>query len=301
MATWRRLCLGFCAVAWILAAAAGIAHAQSDDAPTPRELDVWGRFAAGSWKQSHIVTEAIDASGHVTSTTASDVRTTLTRADGRHITLRVVMTLDAGGRRFDTAPQVIDHGYYGETTGQAARVRDLGKAAVVIDGREIPVQTREASIETGKQKTVNKFFETGALAPYLLRRETHFTDVSNPAADHDETSEVIAVDKPYRVQSEIRPVSFERVVQKDAHGTTITVDVTSVDVPGGIVSRTSKQLDAQGHVVRRTTVELVDYGAVEEQVPEGGRRRLYRRRRLRRIVLDHVDVSTSPTASPPVP
>lgn len=300
MATWRRLCLVLCMAAAVSAAGVGLAHAQADDAPTPQELDVWGRFAAGSWKQAHVVTEAIDASGRVSSTTACDVRTTLTRVDGRHITLRVVMTLDAGGRRFDTAPQIIDHGYFGETTDQAARIRDLGKANIVIDGREIPVQTREASIETGKQKTINKFFETGALAPYLLRRETQFTDAANPAANHQEIAEVIAVDKPYRVQSEIRPVSFERVVQKDTHGTTITVDVSSVDVPGGIVSRASKQLDADGHVVRRTTVELVDYGAVEDQAQEAGRRR-YRRRRSRRIVLDHVDVSTSPTASPPAP
>jgi len=292
--------LGLCAVACVWAIGIGAARAQTDDTPTPRELDVWGRFAAGSWKQTHVVTESIDAAGHVTSTTACDVRTTLTRVDGRRITLRVVMTLDAGGRRFDTAPQIIDHGYLGETADQAARVRDLGNANVVIDGREIPVQTREASIETGKQKTVSKFFETGALEPYLLRRETHFTDDSNPAANHDETSEVIAIDKPYRVQTEIRPVSFERVVQKDAHGSTITVDVTSVDVPGGIVSRTSKQLDADGHVTRRTTVQLIDYSAVEDQAPDGGRRR-YRRRRSRRIALDHVDASTSPTAVPPPP
>jgi hypothetical protein len=301
MATWQRLCARLCAAAWILAVGIGSLHAQTDDSPTPRELDVWGRFAAGSWKQTHVVTEVVDAAGHVTSTTASDVRTTLARVDGRRITLRVVMTLDAGGRRFDTVPQTIDHGYYGETADQAARVRDLGKAAVVVDGREIPVQTQEASIESGKQKTVNKFFQTAAQAPYLLRRETHFTDAANPTADHEEVSEVIAVDKPYRIKSEIKPVSFERVVQKDAHGTTITVDVTSTDVPGGIVSRSSKQLDAEGHVTRRTTVELVDYGAVEEQSLEGGRRRSYRRRRGRRIVMDPIEAPSGPTASPPPP
>lgn len=300
MATWRQIGIGVCAAACILAACAGAARAQSDDAPTPRELDVWGRFAAGSWKQTHVVTESLDAAGHVTSTTVSDVRTTLTRVDGRRITLRVAMTLEAGGRRFDTVPQIIDRGYFGETASQPAMVRDLGESKLVIDGREVPVRAREALIETGKQKTVNKFFETGALEPYLLRRETHFTDAADPSTNHDETAQVIAVDKPYRVQSEIKPVSFERAVQKDAHGTTITVDVTSVDVPGGIVSRTAKQLDANGHVTRRTTIELVDFGAVEDPAPDAGRRR-YRRRRMRHMVLDHVDLSTSPTATPPQP
>jgi hypothetical protein len=300
MATWRRLSFGIFAVALVWAACTGGARAQSADSPTPREIDVWGRFAAGSWKQAHVVTEVLDASGHVTTTTESDVRTTLVRVDGRRIKLRVAMTLEAGGRRFNTAPQVIDRGYFGETVGQSPQIRELGNSALVIDGHEIPVQTREALIETGKQKTVNKFFETGAIEPYLLKRETRFTDAADPSTNHEETSEVIAFDKPYRVRSEIKPVSFERVVQRDAHGTTITVDVTSVDVPGGIVRRESKQLDAAGHVTRRTTVDLVDYGAVEDQTPEAGGRR-YRRRRMRHMVLDQAPDSNGPTVAPPPP
>lgn len=300
MATWRRLCFCFCAIAWVWATGGGVLHAQSDDAISPREVDVWGRFAAGSWKQTHVVTESIDPTGKTSSRTESDVRTTLVLVDHRRIKLQVVVTLQAGGRQFDASPQIIDRGYFGETPNQAAQVRDLGSARVVVDGHEIPVQTREALIQSGNERIVNKFFESGATEPYLLRRETHCTDPTDPAANQEETSEVIAVDKPYRVRSEIKPVAFERLVQKDAHGSTVTVDVTSVDVPGGIVNRTSKQLDADGHVTRRTTVELIDYAAVEDQTPDAGRRR-YRRHHARRIVLDPIDASTTQTASPPPP
>ena len=155
-------------------------------------------------------------------------------------------------------------------------------------------------IETGKQKIVNKFFETGAQAPYLLRRETHFTDAANPTADHEETSEVIAVDKPYRVQSEIRPVSFERVVQKDSLGTTITVDVTSVDVPGGIVNRTSKHLDADGHVDRERPSNW-STTAPSKSRPRMRAAALPPPPAARRFILDHVDVSSGPIATPPAP
>ncbi len=285
---------------WGWAACCGTLHAQTDDTLTPREADVWGRFAAGSWKQTRVATESIDPQGHVLAKTQSNVRTTLVLVDGRRIKLRVAVTLEAGGREFDTSPQVIDRGYFGETPNQLARIRDLGNARVVIDGHPIPVETHEALIQTGNQKIVNKFFESTATEPYLLRRETHFTDATDPTANHEETSEVIAVDKPYRVRSEIKPVAFERLVQKDTHGTTVTVDVTSVDVPGGIVNRSSKELDADGHVTRRTTVDLVDYGAVEDQSPDAGRRR-YRRRRGRRIVLDPIDTSATQSASPPPP
>ena len=217
MATWRRLCLGLCAVAWFGQSASG------PRTPKPTTPPLRGNWMSGAVSPPVVGSKPTSSPKRSMPRATSprrlprDVRTTLTRVDGRRITLRVVMTLDAGGRRFDTAPQTIDHGYFGETADQAARVRDLGNAS---RRRSTAAKSRcrlaKRRSRSGKQKTVNKFFETGALAPYLLRRETHFTDDSNPAANHEETSEVIAIDKPYRVQSEIRPVSFERVVQKDA-------------------------------------------------------------------------------------
>jgi len=257
-------------------------QAPADDTPSPREMDVWGRFGAGSWKQTRITSETLDAAGKVVSTTVSQVRTTLTHVDSHRITLRITVTMDSAGRHFDTEPQTVEHGYYGEDTGQTVHVKEVGKTTLKIDGGEYPCQCRETSIESGGTKTVTKLSQSSAQPPYLLRRETHGVDPANPANEHEETAEVIAMDMPLRVVDEIKPVAVERCVQKTAKGTTTTLDMTSVDVPGGIASRTSKEMDAQGHVIRRVSMELIDFHAVEEdQVPEGQRRRLFHRRRNR--------------------
>ncbi|HEV2968482.1 MAG TPA: hypothetical protein VGY55_00745 [Pirellulales bacterium] len=257
------------------------APSRAEEPASPRELDVWGRFAAGSWKQTRIISETLDDAGKVTATTNTDVRTSIASVDSRHVTLKITVTVEAGGKRYDTEPQTLQHGYYGEGPSELVHLRDLGKTDLTIDGKTYSCKAREVAFDAGRQKTISKLFQADSQAPYVLRRETNFTDSANSAANHDETMEVIMLDMPYKVRSEIKPTAFERTVQKNAKGTTITVDVTSVEVPGGIVMRTLKELDGQGRITRRSTMELVDYAALEEDRPAEVRSRLFHRRRER--------------------
>ena len=248
-----------------------------------RELDVWGRFGAGSWTQARIITETLDESGNVTSRISTDVRSTLTHVLAGGATVRITVNVDAGGRRFETAPQTVQHGYYGEKPEQQVEVKDLGPATLTVDGRDYSVRWREASFQAGGQKTVTKLCQCDAQAPFVLKRQTQVIDPTNPAVERQETEEVLAVDMPYRVGSEIKPVSFERSTQKTAQGSTVTVDVTSVEVPGGLVNRTVKELDSQGHLVRRRTVELVDFKTVDDDDVPQWRSRRWRRRHQRQM------------------
>ncbi len=280
MTSWRptmRLAAAIALCAWLAAAS----PARAEDAASPREIDVWGRFAKGSWKQTRIVSETLDESGKVTATTTTDVRTTIISVDATKVSLRINVTVEAGGKRYDTEPQTVQHGYYGEGPNQLVRIREAGKSDVTIDGKAFPCRVQEISIDAGQQKTVSKLFQSDSQAPYVLRRETTLSDAANPSANHTETAEVIMLDMPFKVRSEIKPTAFERSVQKNGKGTTITVDVTSVEVPGGIVMRTLKELDSKGRVIRRSTVELVDYSAIEEDRPMEYRPRLFHRRRIR--------------------
>jgi hypothetical protein len=262
-----------CACATILPIGAG----RGEEPASPRELDVWGRFAKGSWKLTRMISETLDETGKVTGTTATEVRTTITAVTPQLVTLTINVTVDAGGKRYDTEPQTVQHGFYGEGPSQVVHIRELGNSNVTIDGRVYPCQTREVTIDAGRQKTVSKLFHADSQVPYVLRRETTVTDSGNPAANHDETTEIMLLDMPYKVRSEIRPAAFERTVQKNGKGTTISVDATSVEVPGGIVWRTVKELDTQGRVTRRSTMELIDFSAQEEE--QNYRPRLYHRRR----------------------
>ncbi len=273
----------------LLLTAAGLAAAPrparaatADEVITPRELDVWGRFAAGSWKQTRIVAETLDEAGKVSSTTSTDVRTTITKVDSQHVTLKITVAVEAGGKRYDAEPQTVQHGYFGEGPNQTVRVKELDKANLTIAGKAFPCQLQEASFDVSGQKTATKLFIDIGQTPYVLRRETSVSDPSNPGAAHEETGEVVMLDMPYRVRSEMKTVALERTEQKNSKGSTVSLDITCVDVPGAIVLRSLKELDSQGRVIRRSTIDLVDYSAVEEeQTPDAHRARLFHRRRAR--------------------
>jgi hypothetical protein len=231
---------------------------------TARDLHVWGRFDPGTWKRVRIITDTLNDRGGVADTTTTETKTTLLRADAKRLTLRIEATVDVAGKRFECQPQTVECGYYGESANEPAELKTLGSEPLTVDGRQVPSRIEQVVATAGKEKQVTQMFLSDAVEPYVLKRETAvFKKDGNTLDDPQTTSEVIALDVPYRVLHEVKSTAYERTIQRSARGTNVTLDVTSVDVPGGIVARTSKELDSQGRVLRRSTLELVDYQIVD--------------------------------------
>ena len=77
-------------------------------------------------------------------------------------------------------------------------------------------------------------------------------------------SEVVALDMPQRVLSEIKNVACIKTVQKTPRGSVTTLAMSSGDVPGGVVYQTAKEADTTGRLARRSTLELLNYGSRPE-------------------------------------
>ena len=58
-------------------------------------------------------------------------------------------------------------------------------------------------------------------------------------------SEVVALDMPQRVLSEIKNVACIKTVQKTPKGSVTTLAMSSPDVPGGVVYQTTKETDTE--------------------------------------------------------
>ncbi|HTQ40242.1 MAG TPA: hypothetical protein VMJ32_14540 [Pirellulales bacterium] len=231
---------------------------------TPRDLHVWGRFDPGTWKKVRIVTDTLNDRGEVVDTTITETKTTLVRADAKRLTLRIEGTVEVDGRRFESPPQTVEYGYYGESPNDSTELKSLGTEPLTVDGRQVPCRIEQVSANTGRQKQVTELFLSDDVEPYVLKRETRFFTADGKSLDEPQTTvEVIALDMPYNVLHEVKSTAYERTIQRSARGTNVTLDVTSVDVPGGIVARTSKELDGQGRVIRRSTLDLVDYHVVD--------------------------------------
>jgi hypothetical protein len=255
---------------------------------TARDLNVWGRFGVGTWKEVRIVTETLNEKGCVVDTTVTDTKTTLVRADSRQLALRIDATVDVAGKRFESRPKTIECGYYGETAGDSAEPKVLGTEMVTIEGRQVACQIRQVVTGSGQQKQLVRMFLSDDVEPFVLKRETiPLKDDGNSSSDQKTTAEVIGLDLPYHVLHGIKPAAFERTIQQTTKGTNISLDVTCLDIPGGIVARASNELDEKGQVVRRSMLELVDYKIVSDNGDNdkdnpGGMQRFYSRRELRR-------------------
>ena len=77
-------------------------------------------------------------------------------------------------------------------------------------------------------------------------------------------SEVIALDKPYPVLTEIKTVAF--IVQKttSTDETTETVEAQCADVPGFVVGTWMTAYGADGKLKSKTTVQLLNYEVASE-------------------------------------
>lgn len=251
------------------------ARGLGQTAALARQRHPWGRFEPGAWKLVRVVAETFDEQGALIGTTAYETKTTLQKVDDDGVTLLVETVVEIGGKRLDAEPQVEKQGFRGELPGQQVKVTDGGPATVTVEGRQYPAQIEQTESIGPQTKTVTKTYYSTTVAPYALKSETITTDLQSGALLSQTEWQVVSLNVVCRVLRESKSSAHVKLTRKHAKGTTTTLAVTSVDIPGGIVCHSAKEFDSSGRLLRRSTLELVAYG-VE---PEEGRWGFWRRAR----------------------
>ncbi len=235
----------------------------------------WGAFKPGAWKLVRVITETLDNKGFVTSTSITETKTTLMKVGNDGITLGVVVCVEVAGKRFDPEPQTVKQGLYGETVGRELKCTELPAGRVTIEGSDIPCKVIQCEFSGPSSKIVTKIYYSAAISPHILRREGRTTDLTGKNTLSETSVAVVVRNMPCKVLAEIKTASFVKAVQQHLKGTITTWSQTSTDVPGGIITQSSKELDRSGRMIRRSTLELLDYGLEPEVERMGiqGRRR----------------------------
>ncbi len=264
----------------LLALGCGIAQANAAELTlTSRDLDPWARFPQGSWKLVRTVTQSYDIHGTPTQTTTVETQTTLAKVDERGMSLKIDVTTQVNGRRIEGVAQQIEQGFWGEPPDQPATERIAGENKLLIEGHEVPCTIHEASYSDGKHHTVTKQYVAPDQSPFVLKRESVTTIGENTTPRYRTVSEVYALQMPCKIGNEIKICSHERIVRQTPEETLISLDVTVPEIPGGVVSRTTKELDTSGKLIRHSTMEMISYHIADNNDPprELRRRRLFNR------------------------
>ena len=261
-------------IAWLLVSLGpGLSPAQAPGAL--RQRHPWARFEPGAWKLVRVVTETFDEQGALANTSTTETRTTLKQVDADGVTLLIEVVVEIGGRRLDAEPQEVRQGFHGELAGQQVKVTDGGPATVTIDGRPYPCQIEQTQCISANSLIVTKTYYSATVAPYALKLESTTTDLQTGAKLSETDWQVTSLGTSCRVLKQPRNAAQVTSVHRHTRGTTTTVTATSIDVPGGIICHSAKEVDANGRLVRRSTLELVAYGLD----PDDGRAGPLRRNR----------------------
>jgi len=232
--------------------------------PSPGDYHPWASFGVGSWKLVRVHTETLGPTGEVESVRISETKTTLDSCDEQGFTLKVEDTVDLAGKRFTDGPKYLQFGYNGEAQGQVISTKQLGSEQVTIDGREYATAVSQTVANGGSTKRISTVYFSPEVHPYSLRRLTDVSDADNPNRNSRSVVEVIGVEMPERVLTQIKSASHVKTVETFANGATkTTFEVQCAEVPGGVVSHALKQTNEAGLVTQRSTLELVNYEAVD--------------------------------------
>lgn len=255
------------------------ASSAAEPSDIPPIVHPWGRFQPGTWKLVRIVTEMLDEEGQVVSTNTTDTKTTLLSVCDDGVVLEVEACMEVAGKRFRVEPQTIKEGFHGEAADSQVKVKDSADGKIGIEDEKIPCTIRRLSLANAKGGTDLTLYYSTVVPPYVLKRKCVVTDADGKTIVSQTNKDVLGFEMPVRVLDRLRGGSYVRTVHKNKKTTVTTLAVVVDDVPGGIVSHSSKEVDKKGRVLRRSTLQLVDYNSDPDKDRSGlfGRKRPNRR------------------------
>jgi len=224
-----------------------------------RRFNFWGRFRPGSWVVVRHATETLDPTGHVTSTSSTETRTTLAGVENDCVRLQVQASLEVGGKKLDGPTQELRQGPNGERPEMPATYTLLGTEEVRVQERTYVCQVEQSEFTLDGRTTVQRIWTSPVAGPFELRRQTTVVDTESGKLIEERLVEVVGLSRERRILARTRPVAELRIVHRHPRGSTTAQAVNCPDVPGGVVSQTAEEYDIDGNLLRRWKIELVDF------------------------------------------
>src|SRR5690606_24015883 len=135
---------------------------------------------------------------------------------------------------------------------QTPATRVAEQADLSVDNHRYHCTVLESVAETAVQHVVARTFYCPQARPFTLRRDVTVTQHGEAAPKSQSTSYVVAMEMPHKVLGKTYAASHVKSVHKQNGGTVVSLAIQVLDLPGGIVSQSTKEQDETGRVIRRS-------------------------------------------------
>ncbi len=229
-----------------------------------------------------VIRETLDENGQVAGTTTTETTTTLMKVDEDGVTLEMEICVDVSGKPMKPEFQTVQQGFHGQPPSEHLQAGEDRDGEVTIEGRRVPCKIIRLELAGPTGKTTTDIYYSATVAPYLLKQRQVTTDPEGKNTLGETTFTVVRLDMPCKVSADIKTSVDVETFRRYSKGTARTWSITSPEIPGGIISYRSKEMDSEGRLIRRSTLELLDY----DIEPARERTTLLRRRLLPRKSTD---------------
>ncbi len=230
-----------------------------------KTMHPWGQFEPGAWRMSKTCVETFASNVSSNNITCTENSVTLQKSDAADLTLLSESFLNLAGKNIKTEPRLIHQGFHGLDAAEFTKHKTLRAESLVVDGQPVACEVAEYEFADEKSKKTITLWVNGAREPYIFRKEIRIINLKDSSLEEYTVSEITSMNQQVVALGRIYNGYQTRAESRFPQRTVNTVTLSSVQVPGGVISRVSREKNAKGRMLQVATTELMDFGRNMEE------------------------------------
>lgn len=249
------------------------------------QMHPWGQFNPGAWRLVRTTTESISSAGELVNRTCSESRITLQKTEKNTVIYVVETGMNIAGKCVKIEPKTVTHHIFGISTGESPVMQYLEPQQLMIEGRPVICHVYQLTFSDGISLTKVKVWYNADQSPHLFRREVVVKNPKYASALEHSIMEITSLNAPVSVLGKIYPAYRTHSVTRLADREIRTSAISASNIPGGVVSRSTREMTLSGTLLQQTTLELLDFGLTANDSQNGSLYRAQDSRPARQTVM----------------
>ncbi|MDR0871770.1 MAG: hypothetical protein LBN39_13370 [Planctomycetaceae bacterium] len=228
----------------------------------------WGRFAAKSW--CRLQTTVWTNQDNKQTVSYQESLTTLESVEKDGLTFKETLNIALGGKWVENPPLVKRFDFYQEPILDSVKVQTGKPEKRIIGNTVVPCGVRiyEQTGTAGKRTTT--VWYSRQIFPYVLRTSSVLRSIPTEKEPEekiiDQTVTEVTETSAFSLWKSRRGTYHLRTTQKSGSITFITETDCSLHIPGGVIRKTTRELDKNGKELRLLDTRLINFFVIPEPV-----------------------------------